>query len=186
MTTNKKFRKKLYLILLIGIVIASILHFLSSKYTLSFGRQHCLEGTLWLVLKNTTPQKGDYIAFRGTNIPHGEKIRFLKIITGIEGDSVHVTPTGEKDYMEVIVNNMPRTLKVRAYIKLMDNKNKITEYPVFEKGLNGKELPFVWKYGTTKIKNGFYVAGTHPASYDSRYWGILNEKDVIGKAILLF
>lgn len=40
---------------------------------------------------------------------------------------------------------------------------------------------------TGKIPDGcYFLAGTHYRSFDSRYWGFVCEKDIIGEAIALF
>ena len=189
LTTRTSFKTKLIITIILGLIATGIIRLFSSNYSIVFGHQQCLEGKVWLVKKKVTPSKGDYICLKGTHVPLYEKIKLVKLVKGIEGDLVRVVPDMSGTTMKVMINNMPIHLKVRARVQLVDSKNSneiIAEYPVFEKGISGKELPFVLGYGTTVIKNGYFVAGTHPASYDSRYWGIVDKKDVIGKAVLIF
>lgn len=47
---------------------------------------------------------------------------------------------------------------------------------------DGKSVsPFI--YNGEIPKGSFFVMGTHERSYDSRYWGFVNEKDIKGVAI---
>lgn len=185
--TRKTFKQRLITTIIISLCLAISIHLISSRYSIVFGHQQCLDGKVWLIEKNVLPQKGEYIYIKGTHIPRYEKVRLVKLVEGVEGDVVRVLPAAEGITGEVIINNMPRKLKIRAYVQLVDTNGTVQKvYPVYKEGTNGSELPFLLGYGTTVIKNGYYVAGTHPASYDSRYYGIVDKKDVLGRAILIF
>lgn len=172
------------MVILVSLIITLTLHIFSIHYSIAIGHDQCLKGKVWLIQKNVMPSKGDYIYFKGTHIPIYEKKRLIKLVKGVNGDIVRVIP--DIGTMSIMINDMPIKFKLRARVQLIENNRVIAEYPIFEKGISGRELPFMLKYGTTTIKDGYFVVGTHPASYDSRYWGILDKKDVLGRGILIF
>jgi signal peptidase I len=108
----------------------------------------------------STPQRGDVIVFDASFIKGYEGQRFIKRIIGIPGDEVDIT----KGKVEII----------------KDNKTIV---------LNEKYLPADLKtYGdvniTLKSDQYFVLGDNRDYSYDSRMWGVVPRKDIIGKAFL--
>lgn len=184
------FRKKIILIVVIGIVVASVLHFAGKHYGIAISGQECLPYKLWLVKKNTQPTKGGYVYFNGSNIPlyDGTNVRLVKYVAGASGDTVQATPAGNGEYKDVVIEGTVYRLKVKAYVILAGKDQNIKTFMAYDRRRDGTILPFVYKGGeTVTIPEGqFFVIGTHPGSYDSRYWGFINEKNIIGTAYPLY
>ncbi len=108
-----------------------------------------------------SPQIGDIIVF---NYPEDTKRAFIKRCLGLGGDTVEI-----KDGV-VWRNNMP----VRQY--------PINKVYYYNRGEYGKEGL------VQKIPSGYYLAlGDNSASSkDSRYWGFLEDKYLMGKAIMVY
>jgi signal peptidase I len=106
----------------------------------------------------SNPQRGDVIVF---NYPKDTTQRFIKRVIGVPGETVQV-----KD----------------GNVYVTDNGGKIFQ-------LDEKYLPNNLKTygdGTTTLKaDEYFVMGDNREySYDSRAWGVVPKKDIIGKAFL--
>ena len=108
----------------------------------------------------STPQRGDVIVFDASFIPGYTGQRFIKRVIGVPGDTVDIT------------NGKVEIIK--------DGKTTI---------LDEKYLPANLKtYGninTTIEANQYFALGDNrEQSYDSRMWGVIPSKYIIGKASL--
>jgi len=134
------------------------------------------------------PQRGDIAVFRGEI--DGKTVGLIKRIVGLPGDHIQ--------YVDRIlyVNGKPA--------KQLDLRKDI------DRQANGKELKVIWaieELGTLQHsilmtaknddvefpyadlivpRNSYYVMGDYRSnSQDSRYWGVLKDKKLIGKARLI-
>jgi signal peptidase I len=110
------------------------------------------------------PKRGDVIVFK---YPEDPKRDFIKRVIGIGGDVVM-----EKD-RNVYVNG--RKL-VEPYIQHVDNEIKPGQ---FDRRDN---------FGPIVVPKGsvFVMGDNRDQSYDSRYWGFVDDLEVKGKAIVIY
>lgn len=167
-----KEKKKLVFLILVGFFLLGILISTVSKYyRLGLGVTSSLPFYLFIVEPGVTPEKGEYVTFYTTDLrPYYEKgIQFGKRIAGVQGDRLSVYGSN------YFVNNV-----FVATAKERDSK--------------GREISRFLPLSCSSdiecyviIPNGkFFVVADHPMSYDSRYWGYVDNSQVVGKLIPIF
>ncbi len=101
------------------------------------------------------PQRGEVVVFR---YPDDPSRRYIKRIIGLPGE-------------EIVISGGDVFIKKEGYKELLDE-----EY-----------LHFSVTPGNTDIllmeKEYFVLGDNRPSSYDSRSWGVLPEKNIIGKVV---
>ncbi|MDA8240578.1 MAG: signal peptidase I [Nitrospiraceae bacterium] len=110
------------------------------------------------------PKRGDVIVFK---YPEDPKRDFIKRVIGIGGDVVM-----EKD-KNIYVNG--RRL-VEPYVRHVDNEIKPGQ---FDRRDN---------FGPIVVPKGsvFVMGDNRDQSYDSRYWGFVDDSEIKGKAIIIY
>jgi signal peptidase I len=108
----------------------------------------------------SNPQRGDVVVFNTNFIPGYSNQRFIKRIIGVPGETVDIT----NGKVEIIKDGKTTTL-------------------------DEKYLPRDLKtYGdanvTLKTGEYFVLGDNREYSYDSRFWGVVQSKYIIGKALL--
>lgn len=113
------------------------------------------------IAKFKSPEIGDIVVF---NYPEETKRAFIKRCIGKQGDSIEISKG------KILLNDTP-----------------ITQYPVntvyyYNRGSYGAEGEAI------KVpQNSYFVLGDNSASSkDSRYWGFLDDKYLIGKAVMIY
>lgn len=113
------------------------------------------------ILVFTKPKRGDIIVFKYPEDPSRD---FIKRVIGVEGDII------EERNKIVYVNGKPLN---EPYVQHTDNSVGIEPRDNFGPYL----VP----------KNKLFVMGDNrDQSYDSRYWGYVDMKDVKGKAFIIY
>ena len=187
-----KSRRKLLLgALVIALSFLFVFEYLSRSYVIAYTKDghYCLPYTLWLIKKNENPRRGDYVSFVGYGVPNfADGVKWVKILSGMPGDKVehHEIPLSQRDSaVEVIeVNRMPVQMRVQGHVFLSVDGRLSSGYTVFERDTKGRTLPMI---GDITIPEGkYFVTATNPRSFDSRYWGLIDKKAIIGKAYPIY
>ena len=171
--TEKSFKKylglawELFKIILIAfIIVAPIRYFVFQPFIVSgASMQPNFHSGDYLIVDEisyrlSSPQRGDVIVFNTDFIPGYSGQRFIKRVIGLPGETVDV---------------------VGGQVEIIDNGKTVT--------LDEKYLPADLKtypnVETTLKANQYFVLGDNRTeSYDSRFWGVVPKKEIIGKAFL--
>lgn len=155
--------------ILIALVLALLVRtFIVQAYKIPTGsmRPTLSEGDRILVSKFIyrfkKPQRGDVVVFK---FPEEPKKDFIKRLIATEGEKIEI-----KDgniYIDGKIVEEPRIVRQNYY---------------YNDGTYGQEGK-----GIEVDKNSFYVLGDNSSSSkDSRYWGFVPKKNLIGKAFLIY
>jgi signal peptidase I len=114
------------------------------------------------------PQKGDIIVFKYPEDPGRD---FIKRVIAAEGDII------EARERTILINGKPVK---EPYVQFTSDRNDRTPLTV---GIEPKD-----NFGPYLIpKDKFFVMGDNrDQSYDSRYWGYVDIKDIKGKAFIIY
>lgn len=128
------------------------------------------------------PERGDIVVFK---FPRDIRIDYIKRIVGIPGDEIKIVGK------ELYINNELVKTKVLGTKQWANNECYGFESTLLEEQLPGKthrilnmpERP-VLREGTQVIPEGnyFVMGDNRDNSGDSRFWGLLPEELIIGKA----
>jgi signal peptidase I len=155
-------------ILPLYIVLALIAHgvyLFKQNYSVGFSFTPSLPYTIFLVdKKDTAIQKDDLVVF---NYP---------------GEDIYMYKTGEK-FVKIAICFPNDILFVNENREYFCNGRKIAQAPLHDS--QGKKLSH-FKFNGSIPKNNYFAIGTHPKSWDSKYWGFVSKENIIGKAKGLF
>jgi len=185
---KSNFKKKLMYVAAVSLIIAVSVHMISTRFIIAFAQHDCLPYKLYIIDKKVKPtRRGEYVCISGKGIPrYGAGKKLVKVIVGVPGDTVVVIEEREELYKDVKISGNLYRRKITAIVKIIDQHDGERSYEAYDRGRDGTPIPFLNEYGVKQIVNGYYVAGTHPASYDSRYFGVIDASSVIGKAHPVF
>jgi conjugal transfer pilin signal peptidase TrbI len=152
-------------------VLAAVLSlgaYLGDRFHLGIDDQKelCLPGDhRWFLIDRHDQNiwRGDLVAFQSDErmapwFPHGRVV--VKIATGVTGDRVQV------DADHTVINR----IAISNGLALSERLGK---------------TPTDFTRLDTVPASAYWVTGTHPKSFDSRYWGFVYERQIIGKAYAL-
>ena len=183
-------KKQFIISVFCALITVSVFHVISTSFgfLITLEGQECFPYKYWIVEKKASVDVGDYVAFKGHGIPNfPEGTTWVKKIAGKSGcriESKRLAP-GERYEDTVFVNEAPKLLKVQGHVYLYCGGNHlVTGFDVFEQDTKGRSLPMI---ASQYIPSGkYYVMATAKRSYDSRYWGFVDEDWIIGKVHPLF
>jgi len=133
------------------------------------------------------PDRGDVIVFK---YPKEPKIDYIKRIIGLPGDVVAVVNdvvylNGKPLKREYVGDYVERNARARKYIEYIPRRytGKQYSYSVMEI-FDGEGLNF----GPIKVPEGYYfvLGDNRDNSKDSRVWGFVPDKNIIGQAFVIY
>lgn len=152
----------------------------------------------WL-FKNSDPKRGDIVVFRSVE---DSGYFMIKRVVGLPGDKIEVDPDG---YLKVNGERMPTTpMDITAEASTQKPYYPVTEsdiggnysdFQFYEEDLKGfehramltKGAPRFFDRAMTVPEDEFFCMGDNrDNSKDSRYWGALPRKNLLGKALFVW
>lgn len=135
-------------------------HLLVNKF--SYGLKMPFVGTVLIPWKE--PERGDVVVFR---FPKDRSVDYIKRVVGIPGDTVTIKNK------RVFINGEAIADPHAHYTSAMI--------------LDGKASPRD-NFGPVTVPKGsiFVMGDNRDNSYDGRFWGFVDQRDVLGKAFILY
>lgn len=132
-------------------------HLLVNKFI--YGVKVPFSGTILIPVKN--PQPNDVIVFR---YPQDPKLDYIKRVIGVGGD---------------VVEGRDKTIYING--KPFDDKYGYQLDPAITRGLRDNFGPLTVPEGKV-----FVMGDNRDNSYDSRFWGFVDYRAILGKAMIIY
>lgn len=135
-------------------------HLLVNKFI--YGIKVPFTGTTLVPIKD--PGRGDVVVFK---FPKDKSIDYIKRVVAVPGDTVEIKAK------KVFINGNP----------VPDEHAEFSSSDILPGSSNPRD-----NFGPVLVpKNRLFVMGDNrDNSYDSRFWGFVDQKDVLGKAFILY
>ena len=162
------------MIFIISLIIIPIWIF-SRFFFIGINLSDSIDGKVFIVLKNKNyiPKNGDFIAFiTKKDQQFFQNKQFFKKIIGINGD---IIIRNNREYI-INNNNYNYNYKILAKTKSLKQQDLI----------HWQENYKVKKEQIVVPKNHYFVATNHQDSYDSRYFGLINQSQIIGRGWIIW
>lgn len=138
------------------------------------------------LLKGNEPQRGDIIVFRW---PPNPSIDFIKRVIGVPGDKISYI----NKELYINGNKIPQSLL--SHVDVNDDSGEIIQVLENQEDLLGvKHKIYIdparkgLDYKDIVVPDGqyFVMGDNRDDSADSRFWGFVSNKDIVGKAVLVW
>jgi len=141
------------------------------------------------VIEVDTPKRGDVVVFR---YPEDPRIPFIKRVIGVPGDEIVYHQLNKTVYInEEIVRQTPVGVYqgVGAGSNMTGAEERIEHLGNVEHNIlidHSRNLPT--NYNVLKVPEGHYfvLGDNRDNSRDSRYWGLVPEENLVGKAFFIW
>ncbi len=135
-------------------------HLLVNKFL--YGIKVPFTGKLLIPIKD--PKHGDVVVFR---FPEDRKIDYIKRVIGVPGDKIEIINKS-------LMINGKKVEDSHAHFSSTDN---------LPAGMSPKD-----NFGPIVVPQGklFVMGDNRDNSYDSRFWGYVENRDVLGKALIIY
>lgn len=137
------------------------------------------------MIRTAEPQRGDVVV---TKFPVNPNVDFIKRVVGVPGDKV--------SYVNKVLTINGHVIEQNLVSKKIEPNNSLTmssiEYKEYLKGSQHNILVMPWRDSTNFKgliipKGKYFVMGDNrDNSEDSRYWGFVDQKYLVGKAFLVW
>lgn len=157
-------RKSLPFLIILA-MLAPLLYLFKKNYAVGFSITPSLPYYVFFIDKtNTKVVKNDLVAFY------------------YPGQNVYSFQTGE-EFVKIAICLPNEILTVNTNLEYFCNGKKISQAK--KEDSKGKKLtPFLFNGSIPKDK--YFVIGTHPNSWDSKYWGFVSKDSIFAKAKGIF
>ncbi len=138
------------------------------------------------IRKGDEPQRGDIIVFRW---PPNPSIDFIKRVIGVPGDKISYINK------ELYINGNKISQNFLTQVPVNDDGGDVVQMVVNQEDLMGvKHRIYIdparkgLDYKDIVVPEGSYfvMGDNRDDSADSRFWGFVSDKDIIGKAVLVW
>jgi signal peptidase I len=139
-----------------------------------------------IIRQGAEPQRGDVIVFRW---PPNPSIDFIKRVIGVPGDKISYI----NKELYINGNKIPQALITKAsvnddsgeLVQVLENQEDlmgVKHHVYLQPGKTGRD------YNDIVVPPGSYfvMGDNRDDSADSRFWGFVSNKDIVGKAILVW
>jgi len=137
------------------------------------------------LIENSNPERGDVIVFR---FPHNEKVNFIKRVVGEPGDVIgynkkRLTINGEEiplENPEDYTFDQPEKRNKKA-TRFSEKLKASVHDVVLENSNNSRPAEY-------RVPEGHYfvMGDNRDQSNDSRFWGFVPDKNIVGRAFLIW
>lgn len=150
---------------------------------LSYGLQNPFSGELMWLWKS--PQRGDIFVFR---FPENPQVFFVKRLVGLPGDKVEI-----RENSLYINDQMVAVAEANSTDPLWSHLSDEDHFRYMKESMGSSHLvrwkkDFLNNYGPEVVPEGHYFAmgDNRSQSHDSRFWGFVPQKNLIGRGSLIW
>jgi signal peptidase I len=139
------------------------------------------------IIKTGEPKRGDVVVFR---YPVNPNVNFIKRVVGVPGD--HISYINKRLYVNG--KELPKKFEGSVYEPDLkgDINQKVEKYSTNINGISHDLYNFPWRPETSfkdiVVPKGeyFMMGDDRDDSEDSRYWGFVPEKNLVGRASMVW
>lgn len=119
------------------------------------------------------PEHGDVIVFR---YPEDESLDYIKRVIAVPGDTLEIINK------QVYINGKKTEDKTAHFSDQLILPKELKDPRIFKAGPNKDN------FGPILIPEGkwFVMGDNRDNSYDSRFWGFVDEREILGKAMIIY